>query len=644
VGSDSLAKLFQPIKVGQMSIRNRVVMPAMGTCFATEDGFVTEPQVSYYARRAEGGVGLVIVETTCIDNPTGRTIPFQLCIDDDKYISALNKLADRVQSHGAKIAIQLHHAGPSTHFEGGARKVAPSPVPLKHTPQDVPRELSKIEIREIVEKFAQGARRAREAGFDAVELLCAHGYLLNRFLSPHANLRDDEYGDTREGRVRIVREIVERIGEIAGSDFPVMCKVPGDDYVEGGIIPDESVDICKMLEQAGVSLLTVTGGSSEGRISQFGIGCSEAWQIHLSEKVKQHVTIPVTGMGKIKSVQVAEAILAEGKADLVAMGRSLIADPDIVAKAKRNDVNRIIPCIACNHCLDRIGFGGQPLRCSVNPMVGREYSYRITHVCRPRKVLVIGGGPAGALAAVTAASRGHNVVLLEQKDQLGGQLSIASIPPDKGDIAPFVDYLTRELEEVKVDVRVNTKATREVVEGFGPQVVIVASGALPFVPAIPGIDLPHVITAWDAFLDAEKVGGSSVAVIGGGMVGCEVGRYLASKGKRVTIVEQLQEVGLDIGPAVRQHEIESLKLMGISVVTGAQAKVITDHGIAVDVNGVSREISGETIILAMGSKPANEIVNVLATAKVEVVAIGDCVVPRRIIHAVAQGFSAGCYV
>jgi 2,4-dienoyl-CoA reductase-like NADH-dependent reductase (Old Yellow Enzyme family)/thioredoxin reductase len=642
MSSSSFSKIFEPTRVGQMSLRNRVVMPAMGTCFATEDGFVTEPQVLYYARRAEGGVGLIIVETTCIDDPKGRTIPFQLCIDDDKYIPALHRLAKAAQSHGAKIAIQLTHSGPSTHIEG-LTKLAPSPVPLRHKPHDVPRELSKDEIGEIVEKFAQGARRAREAGFDAVELLCAHGYLLNRFLSPHANLRQDEYGNGREGRVRIVREIVERTAHMAGADFPVLCKVPGDDYVEGGITPDESVEICKMLEQVGVRFLTVTGGSAEGRFGQFGMGRGQAWQVHLAEHVKKHVTIPVAGMGKIKSIHVAEAILAEGKADLVAMGRSLIADPDIVAKAERNQAHRITPCITCNHCLDRIGYEGQPLRCSVNPMVGREYSSCAMPADRPRKVLVIGGGPAGMQAAATAASRGHHVVLIEKKDRLGGQLTVASIAPEKGDIALFVDYLAQQLKETKVDVRVTTDATGGVVDGIGPQVVILASGALPLVPPIPGVDLSHVITAWEALADPARVGGT-VVVVGGGMIGCEVARYLASKGKTVAIVEQLREVGSDIGPAMRRHEIESLTQIGVALVTEALAKEITNQGVVVDVNGLSRIIPGETVVVAAGSKSAHEILDTLGAAKVEVVAIGDCLVPRRIVYAVAQGFNAGCYV
>jgi 2,4-dienoyl-CoA reductase-like NADH-dependent reductase (Old Yellow Enzyme family)/thioredoxin reductase len=639
--SKNLSKMFEPITIGQISIRNRVLMPAMATCFAAKEGFATDQLISYYARRAEGGVGLIIVEATYIDDPVGKCIPNELCIDDDKYLPGLKKLVNAVHSHGAKIATQLHHAGPNTHLEGGAQPVAPSPIPLLHMPHHIPRELSKEEIKEIVKKFVWGAKRAKEAGFDAVELLCAHGYLLNRFLSPHGNRRKDEYGGSVEGRTRIVREIVEDIRREVGNDLAILCKVPGDDYVEGGIKIDESIDICKILEDVGVNALTVTGGSSEARLHHIGpMGYSQGWQVHLPQKIKQNVKIPVAAMGKIKRPEYIETILNEGKADLVAIGRALIAEPDLVKKAQRNEIENIIPCISCNHCLDRIVDEGKALRCSVNPMTGREYDTHIVPANRSRRVLVVGGGPAGMEAATMAATRGHSVVLYDAKDKLGGQLLLAAMPPDKDEITPFIDYLSGQLKQKGVEVRLNTKVTRQEIENINPEVVISATGALPLIPPIPGVDSENVVSAWDALLHPEKVD-QNVVIIGGGMVGCEVACFLSEKGKTVILIEMLEDVGLDIGPSVRKFEINRLRQTGATIMTKTPAKGITKEGVVVEESGRSKIIPAGTAVLAVGAKSNRELLEALENAKVEVHVVGDNVVPRRIVQATSQGFHIG---
>jgi NADPH-dependent 2,4-dienoyl-CoA reductase/sulfur reductase-like enzyme len=373
------------------------------------------------------------------------------------------------------------------------------------------------------------------------------------------------------------------------------------------------------------------------------MGYPPGYQVHLAERAKEKVRIPVATISKIKHPELAEKILTEGKADMVSMGRALIADPDLVLKSERNEVDRIIPCISCNHCLDRIIDGGKPLRCSVNPLTGREYHTRLVPATRARKILVVGGGPAGMQAAVVAASRGHRVTLLEKKDHLGGQMLLAAKPPDKEEIASLTNYLSGELQKNGVDVRMQTEATPEMVEGMNPEVVITAPGALPLIPSLPGIELDHVVSAWETLRDPESVA-NNVVIIGGGMVGCDVACFLSSRGKQITIVEQLDGIGLDIGPGLRRFEIERLKKAGVAMMTKARAQIITQEGVVIEESGMSKVLPAETVVIAVGARSDRGLLEALESKKMEVHAIGDCVAPRRIVQAVSQGFHVGCWV
>lgn len=641
----NLKKLFEPLDIGRMTVKNRVLMPAMATCFATADYLVSNQLIGYYAKRAEGGVGLIIVEATCIDEPVGITIPHEVCIDGDKYIPGLMKLAQAAHTHGAKILVQLHHGGPKVHFDSGQQPVVPSVIPISGGHGPMPRALETDEIGVLVKKYAMGAKRAKKAGFDGVELLCAHGYLLNTFLSPHTNLRKDGYGGNLDGRMRIFREIVQAIKAEVGSDFAVLCKIPGDDYVDGGIVIEESIKICQILEEVGVDAITVTGGGYSGaRYTHIGpMGYPEGWQIHLAEKVKKNVRIPIAAMGKIKHPEFAEKLLADGKADMMAVGRALIAEPEFVNKAQRNETDQIIPCICCNTCIDIIVDDGKAMRCTVNPLVGREYDTGVVAADRARKVIVVGGGPAGMQAASVAASRGHNVTLYEKGDKLGGQLLLATLPPDKAEIEPFTQYLSNQLKIKGVDVRLNTEANKGLIENMRADAVIVATGASPAVPPIPGVALGHVLTAWDALVHPEKAG-KTVAVIGGGLVGCEVACFFAARAKEVTIIEQLDNIGLDLGELNQLYEAARVQKAGVRVMTKASAVEITKEGVVVREDGGKKRVAADTVVLAMGAKPNREILEALATGRVEVHAIGDCVVPRKIMQATSQGLYAGCQV
>ncbi|MFH0843896.1 MAG: FAD-dependent oxidoreductase [Pseudomonadota bacterium] len=641
----NLKKLFEPLDIGKMTIKNRVLMPAMATCFATADYFVSNQLISYYASRAEGGVGLIIVEATCIDEPVGITIPHEVCIDGDKYLPGLSKLAEAAHTHEAKILVQLHHGGPKVHFDSGQKPVVPSVIPVSggHGPE--PRELETDEIGGLVRKYAMGAKRAKKAGFDGVELLCAHGYLLNTFLSPHTNLRKDGYGGNLDGRIRIFREIVLAIKAEAGEDFPVLCKIPGDDYMDGGIVIEESIKICQILQDVGVDGITITGGGYTGaRFTHIGpMGYPEGWQAHLAEKVKKNVRIPIAAMGKIKRPEFAEKLLADGKADMVAIGRALIAEPEFVNKAQRNETDQITPCICCNSCLDMIIDDGKAMRCTVNPLVGREYDTGVVAADRSRKVIVVGGGPAGMKAASVAASRGHDVTMYEKCDKLGGQLLLAAIPPDKEEITQFTEYLSNQLKIKGVDVRLNTEASKDLIESMHADAVIVATGASPAAPSIPGVDLDHVLTAWEALIHPEKAG-KTVVVIGGGLVGCEAACFLAAQDRKVTIVEQLDNIGMDLGILSGLYEVARVQKAGIIIMTRTPAVEITKEGVAVRENGKTKMVAADTVVLAMGSKPNRGLLEALAAGKIEVHVIGDCVVPRKIMQATSQGLYVGCQV
>ena len=637
-----LQKVFEKINVGQMTLRNRVVLPAMATCYATSEGFVSDQMISYYSKRAGGGVGLIIVEATYIDEPVGKCLPNELCIDDDKYLPGLKKLVNAVHSYGSKIAVQIHHGGPNTHLEEGGQPVAPSPIPLKSLPDVIPRELTKEEIKSLVNKFTIAAGRAKDSGFDAIELLCAHGYLINRFLSPHANKRKDEYGGSVEGRIKFLKEIIESIKGRVDPNYPILCKIPGDDYVEGGLTIGESKTICQILESLAVNAITITGGSSEADIPHIGpMGYSDGYHIFLAEKIKQIVKIPIITIGKIRDLQLAEKTISEGKADLVAIGRALIAEPELVKKSQLGQTDDIIPCISCNHCLDKIVAGGQPLRCSVNPITGRELSIRIEPSTKPKKILVVGGGPAGMEAAHIAASRGHSVTLFDKDDKLGGQLLLSTVPPGKEDISKFNRYLSIQLQRSAVKVKLGTEANRGIIKSMKPEVVILATGASPMIPGISGVNLEHVLTAWDVLRNIKKVE-DKVIIIGGGLVGCEVTEYLAEQGKKVTIVEMLEQIGLDIGPSYRKFVLKRLEKQGVTVITKATATSISKEGVNITQNGQSRLLPTDTIILAAGSKPNKELLEVLKDTKIEVHAIGDCLSARRIVDAVAEGFDIGC--
>lgn len=640
----SFRKLFEPILIGSMELKNRIVMPPMGTNFGTADGHVTEQSIGYYEARARGGVGLVIVEVTCIDAPVGKTSARQLVVDDDRYIPGLRRLADVIHRHDVKAVLQLHHAGRGAKSSiTGVQPVAPSAVPMPYGTLigfagEMPRALTVAEIKDVVARYARAARRAREAGFDGVEIHSTGYYLPAQFLSSTANQRQDEYGGDLQKRARFLLEIIAAVRGEVGKDCPLLCKLSAVEIGEGaGLTAEEGLQVARMAQDAGVDAIEVAGmlwgvnprqrPSTAERPGGF---------LPLIEAMKKVVTVPVMAAGRMDPV-FGEKVLQEGKADLVVMGKGLIADPDVPMKAVSGSVGDIRPCIGCLRCIDNVSIGGGSLMCSVNAAIGKEREYEIQPAARARKVLVVGGGPAGMEAARVAALRGHKVTLYEKRDRLGGQLLQAVVPPKKDHLSGFVDYLTRQMAARGVDVRLGSEATAELIEKAGPDAVILAAGVVPVPPGIPGVDGPNVLSAKDVLSGATV--GARITIIGGGVVGCETAEFLADLGKDVTVLEMMDEAAAQMVHALREMLLGRLAMKKVSVLTGVECRRVTGAGVEIATReGVTRTVEADNVVLASGDGPNRTLLEALSKRFAEVHPVGDCVEPQGIAEAVADGY------
>ena len=542
-------KLFEPGKIGSLEIRNRIIMPAIHLGYAEKNGAVTQKIIDFYVERAKGGVGLIIVGGCYVD-VLGMGLDNMLGLHEDRLIEGYVKLVEAVKKHGAKIGAQLFHAGRYAYSRViGAQPVAPSSIPSRMT-GETPRELTIEEIKDLEEKYGEAALRAKKAGFDMVEILASTGYLVSEFLSPVTNKRTDMYGGPLENRMRFLLEIVETVRKKVGSDFPISCRVSIDELMKGGNTVEEGKKIVQALENAGVNVINSYAGWHESPRPLITMHVSRGEFVHLAEEVKKVVKIPVIAAVRINNPFLAEEIIASGKADFVCMGRPLIADPELPKKALEGKVEDIRPCIACNQgCLDRV-FTGLSVECCVNAAVGREAEAKIEPTSKPKKVVVVGGGPGGMEAARVAALRGHKVILYEKNSRLGGQLNLASKPPGREEIQNIVNYLSTQLNKLGVEVKLGVEADVKLIEDLKPDVVIVASGVVPIIPEVEGIEKSNVFLAHDVLAEKVKVG-DKVVVVGGGGVGCGVAEFLAQKGKNVTIVEMLEKLARDVGITTR---------------------------------------------------------------------------------------------
>jgi len=660
-------QLFSPITINGMELTNRIVMTAMHLGY-TPEGEVTDRLVDFYGLRAKGGVGLIVVGGCVVDETGGMAN--MIAIHDDKYIRGLSRLTFTVKAEGAKIAAQLYQAGRYTHSAmiGGRKPFSASAVRSKFT-GEIPRALELDEIPGVQDSFAEAAVRAKAADFDAVEILGSAGYLISQFLSPLTNLREDGYGGSLENRMRFGVEIVEKVRKAVGPDYPILMRLAGNDFMPGSHTNREARIFAAELEKAGVDVFDVTGGWHETRIPQLSTFVPRKAFTYLAQGIKSAVSVPVLASNRVNDPVQAEEILRQGEADLVTVARGLIADPALPEKAQSGRADLIYHCIACNQgCFDAI-FDLRPVGCLVNPLAGREGEIHITPAPKAKNVLVVGGGPAGLKAAITAAERGHRVTLMEASNRLGGQLLLNRSIPGREEMATAADDLAANVRALDVEILLGQEATRGRVKQMSPDAVIVATGAESAWPDIPGVGGDNVVSSWD-LLENGRILGRRVVIVGGNALGLETALYVARQGtlppeafhflaanraedwetleglidhgnKEVTVLEMEKKAGKDIGLSTRWTVLAELRRLGVNIITLARAERFTDEGVEIEKEGDFTLVPADSIVLAMGSVSVKGLAGQLEGLVPELYTIGDAKSPRNALEAIREGFMAG---
>lgn len=635
------SKLFKPIQIGTLQLKNRGVMPSMVTNFCNADGSVSDRFIAYHEARAKGGVGLIIVEAAYV-NPCGKGFNNQIGIDHDGLIPGLKKLTDRIHSLGGKIAIQIYHGGRQANTKvTGKELVAPSPIACP-VMLAMPHELNEAEIKAVIKDFADAAERAKIAGFDAVEVHGAHGYLLNQFLSPDTNHRSDNYGGSVENRRRFPLEVVDAVKFRIGSDFPMIYRITSDEFSPTGLSIEDTADFCKDLVQHEVAAINVSGGTYvSGRTAS---GAEDILGVYVENAriIKESINsrVPVIVANRIKTPQFADEIIGNQKADMVATGRTLICDPEFYNKAQQGHADEIRGCLSCNHCMSEL-MSGLPISCIYNPLTGHEREYDLAlKTDAPKKIMVIGGGPSGMEAAYIASMKGHYVTLYEKYDHLGGNVVPGTKPPHKSEMFALVDFFTIMLKKNGVGIKFNLPVTIDMIINEEPYMVLLATGSAPIVPTIPGVHQDFVLNAEDALMNPGAVG-DQVVVIGGGSVGVETAELLEQQGKKVTVVEMSGEVLSDMAPMLKAGLLYRVGESDIVINTGEKVQEIGDHQVITDKETLENV---DTVVLAIGYQPDNALAEELKDSKVKFKVIGDAVKPRKIYDAVKEGFEAAAEI
>ena len=679
----TLKRLFEPIRIGSLELKNRIKMPAMAVVPPESEDAVLNRLKAFYVERAKGGVAIIgtsCTATRLIQDP-------MLGLHDDHLLGGLREITGAVHAHGAKMYAQMGVGYSWAFGDGPVELVGPSGIsvtgrrgtafrmggPLEPT---MPRALTPDEIGQIVEAYGDSARRAREAGFDAVEVIASVGYIIAQFLSPLTNKRTDEYGGSLENRMQFFLEIIENMKKKAGSDFTYTCRLSGADLLEGGYTVADTARMAQILEMAGIHEIDVMSGWHNAQVPIIQTDVPQGRWAYMAEAVKKAVSIPVAAGTQIQDVIVAEKVLAEGNADMVYMARALLADPELPNKAREGRLADIRPCMNCCRCIE--ASDAPPVYCSVNARLGREHEYVAeTPTVEPKRVLVVGGGPAGIEAARIGSIRGHAVTLCERGPRLGGSLILAAITNRR--IENVVKYLDRQVKKLPIDLRLNTDVTPYLLERVKPDVVVLACGGMAPRLEVPGADNANVLDHRDMkeiiagrgvrkgglrqrmlsrlgaaflrfFYDPSLIRwmlrfgfpfGKRVAIVGGGFAGCELGLTLVERGKRVAIIEKSGRIGYDVGLVHRWVWMKQLREAGARLEKQTDVAEVTDKGVRISREGSEDLIEADTVVLAGGLVPNAALAEELSGRGFAVHPIGDCAEPGRLLEAVAAGFLAG---
>lgn len=631
--------MFTPVFIGPVAVKNRFVVPPMGNNFANGDGTLSQRSLAYYEARAKGGFGLITVEATVIDK-TAKGGPKKPCLYDDSVINSFQRVADAVHKEGAKISVQLQHAGP----EGNAKLAgypikAPSPI-ASHAGQDIPEEITAKELYRLVEQYGDAAARAEKAGFDCVEVHMAHGYLVSSFISQRTNKRVDEFGGNFENRMRLSRLIIENIRKKTGDSLAIICRINCSDDSLGGISVQDAAAVAAYLEDCGADGIHVSRSIHIHDEYMWAPTCIHGgFQADFVTEIKKAVSIPVITVGRFTEPYYADLMVKEGRTDLVAFGRQSIADPDMPHKAQEGRLDSMTPCIGClQGCVVNM-FQGNPIECLVNPMVGHENE--LMKAPLQKRVMVIGGGVAGLYAAYIAALRGHKVTVYEKTGELGGNMRLAAFPPGKGDLSGMIRNYIVLCKENGVNIEKNIEVTSEMIKKESPDAVIVATGSEPLVLPIPGIKENGILSGNDV-LSGKFRCGTRVIVVGGGMVGSELAAFLGEAGHEVTVIELRDKIGADVITEHRKYLIKDFEDYHIKTVTGARVSEFYQDGVSYTLeDGTCGHLKGfDSVVLAMGYRnynPFGEGVDKLAK---EVYVIGDALKARRALEATREAYKA----
>ncbi len=638
----AFVNLFSPVRIGSMKAKNRLLMSAMSINFGVDDkGWVNEQLTEYFVARARGGVGMMLVGGGAV-HPTGLELPQLPALWDDGCIPALEKMVAAVKPFDCCFGVQLMHGGRQSYHD---KTVAPSPIPALAVVKSIPKELTIDGIHEMVNAFGDAARRCYQAGFDFIEIHGGHGYLINQFMAPNSNKRTDVYGGSFKNRIRFLLELFRDIKSKCGADFPVGVRINGKDYIENGWTLEEALKLSVILEKEGADYLHISAGIyGSKQLSIPSMYVEHGCFTHLAAAIKNEVSIPVVAVGRIKTPELADLIIKTGKADIIAMGRALLADPELPQKARTGNVTAIRPCIGC--CLGCIHavLAQEPGGCVVNPDVGREYLLKTDEpAAAVYNVLVTGAGPAGMAAARMAALRGHRVTVCEQNGQLGGALRLAAAVPGRSEINDVIKFLARELQRLNVEIRLNTPLSDTLIRTIDPDTVILATGSLPDMPMLKGLfkTKMDLCTVTDV-LDQQSTVGDTVIVLGGNQTGLVLADYLSTRNKTVAVLHRKAHFAEEMSSNDRYYLRERLKQDNITLYKPVVIDTFLADGVQFHIGEESVTLKNfDTVVIADNMTPVREAANLLRNKDINIHIIGDAKSPRHLMYAMNEAEEIG---